>query len=207
MRQKLLIYGAGGLGREVLSLIRALPEWEAAGFVDDYAEKGKLLAGVPVIGGFESILENSYLVIAIGNPVHKALVVDKVKQKKVIFPSLIHPSAILQDKHSIQMGEGCIISAGSILTTDLQLGSHTLININVTIGHDCSIGDFCSVMPGVNIAGGVKIGNAVLIGSGANILNRMVIGEKSIIGMGAVVIANVDSDITVVGVPAKPISR
>jgi serine acetyltransferase len=62
-------------------------------------------------------------------------------------------------------------------------------------------------MPGVNIAGEVTVGEAVLIGSGANILNRIALGDRCRVGMGAVVINDVNRELTVVGVPAKPVRK
>ena len=35
MRTPIFIYGAGGLGREILSFMNQFEEWELAGFIDD----------------------------------------------------------------------------------------------------------------------------------------------------------------------------
>jgi sugar O-acyltransferase (sialic acid O-acetyltransferase NeuD family) len=206
MKKPLLIYGAGGLGREILSLVNALDEWEAVGFVDDSFAKGEIVSGLKVLGSFTDMVQNSdthHLVIAIGNPIVKENLALKMQQTKFVFPILRHPSAIVQSEASIRLGDGTIICAGCILTTNISVGKHVLINLNTTIGHDCSIGDFSSLMPGVNVSGDVNIGNNALIGAGANIINRITIGDNAIIGMGSVVIRSVSPNKTVVGVPAK----
>jgi sugar O-acyltransferase (sialic acid O-acetyltransferase NeuD family) len=208
MKEPILIYGAGGLGKEVLSLVRALEHFEPMGFIDDGLRKDTMVKGVRVLGGLDVL--NSFstpvnMVIAIGDPSAKSILVKMIDPSRVYFPVLIHPSVILQDEESIRCGEGSIITAGCILTTDISIGSHVLLNLNTTVGHDVAIGSYASVMTGVNIAGTVKIGDGVLIGSGSNIINGVTVGNFSKIGMGAVVIKDVESETTVVGVPARKV--
>lgn len=209
MRHPLLIYGAGGLGREVVSLIHALDNFDIIGFLDDGIQKDTFVKGIKVLGGFDALrlLDHPVnLILALGDPVSKIKLAKKIGPSRVRYPVLIHPSVILQDKATTGIGEGCIICAGSIFTTDIKIGDHVLVNLNCTLGHDTSVGDYSSIMPGVNLAGGVDIGESVLIGSGANILNRIKVGNNSKIGMGSVVIRDVDPGITVAGVPAKRIN-
>ena len=206
MKKELFIYGAGGLGKEILSLIKTLNDWTPVGFIDDGISKGTEVGGLKVLGGKDflfSLSKETHLILAIGDPQMKSAVVKSIKDKGFVYPVLIHPSAILQDKDSILLGEGSIITAGCVLTTNIRICNHVLINLNTTIGHDVHIGNFCSIMPGVNVAGEVILGDCVLVGSGANILNRMVVSDRSKVGMGAVVIHPVEPGTTVVGVPAK----
>lgn len=206
MKQPLFIYGAGGLGREIVSLVRNAGDWEPVGFIDDATPKDKLIKGLKVIGGIEALKfidGPRNIVLAMGDPIVKQRLVQTLVPYAAHYPVLIHPTAVLQDTASILIGEGSIIAAGCILTTDINVGSHVLVNLNSTIGHDARIGDYTSVMCGVNIAGEVTIGDSVMVGSGACILNRITIGNKSRVGMGAAVVKDVAPDITVVGVPAK----
>jgi sugar O-acyltransferase (sialic acid O-acetyltransferase NeuD family) len=210
MREALLIYGAGGLGREVLSLVNATDSYEVKGFLDDGISKGTFIKGVKVLGGCSELPffdQPINLVLALGSPSLKLALLKKINRSKVTFPILRHPSVVLQDASAIEIGEGTILCAGSILTTDIRIGSHVLINLNCTIGHGVHIGTASSIMPGVNIAGEVSVGAAVLIGSGANVINKVKLGDHSTIGMGSVVLRDVAEGITVVGAPAKPINR
>jgi sugar O-acyltransferase (sialic acid O-acetyltransferase NeuD family) len=207
MKKRIAIYGAGGLGREVLSLIHALDEWEPIGFIDDGKKKDSVVGGLPVLGGEETLsnVGDFHVVIAVGDPALKQQLSAKIRPDHC--PVLIHPLALLQNKQTIELGTGTIITAGCVLTTDIKIGKHTLLNLNSTVGHDCMIGDYCSLMPGVNLAGEVEVGEAVLIGAGSNVRNQIRIGDNSVVGMGSVVIQNVAANTTVAGVPAKPIQR
>jgi sugar O-acyltransferase (sialic acid O-acetyltransferase NeuD family) len=208
MKKPLLIYGAGGLGREILALLRSLPEWEPIGFIDDLQEPNTYIKDLEIVGDI-SVLKSMkypiYIVLAMGDPLIKKKVEAQLKEFAVQYPVLIHPSVILQDPTSIAIGTGCVIGAGSVLTTDIHIGNHVLINLNSTIGHDTKIGDYTSIMCGVNIAGEVNVGQSVLIGSGANILNRVSVGNNTQVGMGSVVLKDVSASVTVAGVPAKEI--
>src|SRR5882672_7416037 len=206
----LLIYGAGGLGREVLSLARTVKGFKPIGFLDDAVAPRTEINDLRVLGGVEVLQafhDPIHLVLALGDPLSKAAVVKRIDPARVVYPVLMHPSVILQDEYAIQVGEGTILCAGSVLTNDIVLGKHVLLNLKCTVGHDTRVGDFSSIMPGVNIAGQVTIGEAVLIGAGANIKNRVRIGDKSKIGMGAAVIHDIGPGVTAVGVPAKVVLR
>ena len=206
MKEPILIYGAGGLGKEILSLVRSLDHFEPVGFIDDSVKKGTVVKGIKVLGGVDFL--NSYsppvnMVVAVGDPSTKAMLIKMIDPSRVYYPVLIHPSVIIQEAGAVSIAGGTIIAAGCILTSDISIGAHVLINLNTTVGHDTTIGDFSSIMPGTNVAGSVQIDSGVLVGSGTNIMNGIHIGAFSRIGMGSVVIRDVASATTVAGVPAR----
>jgi sugar O-acyltransferase (sialic acid O-acetyltransferase NeuD family) len=204
------VFGAGGLGREVMALLKTLPEWKAIGYFDDGIEKGTRIGSHEVLGSKEELLRWSDkigVVLAIGDPLVKKQLSEYLKPAhQLSFPALIHPQALIMDTSCV-IGDGSILTAGCILTTQIQIGEHVLINLNATIGHDSVIGNFSSIMPGANVAGAVEIGEAVLIGSGANVLSEVKIGNGSVIGAGAVVNHSVGDHVTAVGIPARAIKR
>ncbi len=94
-----------------------------------------------------------------------------------------------------------------------QIGKKLMIDhgYGVVIGETAIIGNNCTIYHGVTLGGTGKnsikrhpeIGNNVMIGCGAKILGAIKIGDNAKIGANAVVIKNIESGKTVVGVPAK----
>ncbi len=207
---KIVIAGAGGFGREVLSLIRNInqvkPTFEVLGFVDDGVEKGTKIHEHQVLGGINELekLGTEGVVVAVGNTKMREKIISRLSAN-MLFPNIIHPLAIFQDTERIRIGQGNIICAGSIFTTDVRLGNFCIINLSCTIGHDAILGDFCSIMPGVNISGGAQLQNGVYVGTGARLIKATVLGSYSTVGAGAVVDVEVTANEIVVGVPARPI--
>ena len=212
--KNIAIFGAGGFGLEVAMLIEQINEgfntWELIGFFDDGIGRGKIINGYPVLGGVEELNKwnkKLFLVFALGHPMIKKAVCEKIKNKNISYPVLIHPNVIIGKRKYVTIGEGCIITAGNIITTNISIGKHVNLNLACTVGHETEIGDFSSFMPTCNISGKVQIGEATFWGTGAKIINGIRVGNNVIVGAGSVIIDNVNDDVTVAGVPAKIIKR
>ena len=99
----------------------------------------------------------------------------------------IHPGA--------KLGSGVFIDHGF----GVVIGETTIVGNNVVMFHGVTLG-------GTGKEKGKRhptIGNNVFIGSGAKILGNIKIGDNSKVGANAVVLNDVDSNTTVVGIPAK----
>lgn len=202
MKEKIVIVGAGGFGREVFALIDK-DIFEVAGFIDNVNDT-RLPA--PVLGD-DSIIpylksrQISHVCIAIGNMQVRRKLFDIVRKAGLLLPSVIHKSATVLT--SIPTGKGIIAYPGVIVMNDCSIGEGVLLNSGVTLGHDVSIGDFSNINPGAHVAGHVKIGQNTMIGIGASIRENINIGNRVIAGAGSVIINNVPDDTIVYGVPAK----
>jgi len=210
-RLSLAIYGAGGLGRELSTWIRHQPGYAFIGFIDDFVPAQARIGRDAVLGGLDALNRLTgdgtlNLIVAIGDPKVKAEICEDLSRYPIVFPAMIHPSVIMDDRESILIGEGTVITAGCVLTSDIVLGRHVLLNLNTTVGHDTRIGDFTSIMRGTQISGRVNIGERVLIGTGVCLLNEVSIGMESKIGAGAVVTRDIPPQCTAVGIPAKPLT-
>lgn len=204
------VFGAGGFGREVRWLIDDInsrrPMWDFIGYFDDEAPRHDV-APDHYLGTTEALNQWSEplaVVLAVGTPLTKRLIVQRVSSRLLHFPTLVHPSCSLGIATE-SIGEGSIVCAGTIITVDVQIGRHVILNLGCTVGHDTIIGDYSAFMPTVNISGEVVIGEAVYVGTGASIVNRVEIGEGTVVGAGAVVVKSLPAYCTAVGSPARPV--
>lgn len=206
------IIGAKDFASEVLCLLNNINDasdgvlWCVKGFVDN-SGKGEF-ANLPVITDeqFLGLDEQRAVAIGIGNPTVRAKIVSQYAgHKKITYPNLIHPRALIQDPGTVRFGCGNIICAGSILTTNIHIGDHNVINLSCTVGHDVVLGSNNIINPAVNVSGSVLIEDNCFVGTGAQILQGLKIGQGASVGAGAVVVKNVESKSTVVGVPARKI--
>lgn len=199
------------MGREAQWLIDDInkknPEWEFIGYFDDDFSKAKNVDPLFFLGGINELntyKEALYIVIAIGNPLTKKSIAEKISNPLVQYPILIHPSVSISQKN-ISMGEGTMICAGCIVTVDIEMGRHVLINVGTVVCHDSQLGDYVSIMPSVNISGEVIIGEAAYLGTGTKVIQQISIGAGAILGAGSVVTSSIPSNCTAVGVPARPV--
>ena len=213
----IVILGAAGFAKQVAFLIecinRALTqaEWNILGYIDADPEKiGTYNGKYPIIGDEDYLIayeRTIYAVVGIGTPSIIRRIHEKLhRYDHIQFPNLIHPNVVM-DIERIHLGEGNIICAGNILTTDISIGSCNILNKNSAYGHDIVIGDYCVFNSGLNMSGGVRVGDGCLIGAGATVLQYLTIGAGATVGAGAVVTKDVEPGLTVVGVPAKPLRR
>ena len=205
----IVIYGASGLGKEILQLLKLINKknkcWNILGFIDDN-KNIKNINGYPVIGGieyFENIASCS-VVIAISNPDQKKNLIDKIinYNKDHKFPNVIHPNVNFDFKCN-QIGVGNIFTEGCILTSNIEIGNYNTFNTRTTIGHDVYIENFNNINPNVQISGNVRIGSFNFIAVNSVILQGIKIGNNNHIGACSLVIRNLKNDMKVFGIPAQ----
>lgn len=176
--EKIVIIGAGGFGREVKFLIDRINScnktYELLGFYDDADNLNKYINGLPLLGNVDELLNRNDSVavaLGIGIPETKQKIVNRLKNKNYDFPILIDPSAVIGHDH-VNLGQGTIICAGNIITSNIEIGDFVTLNLSCTIGHDTEIKSYSSFMPSVNISGEVFINKAVYVGTGAKLLTN-----------------------------------
>jgi acetyltransferase-like isoleucine patch superfamily enzyme len=124
---------------------------------------------------------------------------------------LLYPDVHLETQGNarIELGDGVVISRGT----------HIVAVAGVTIGKGSMIGEYTSIRDANHtrdpdrpirdsghVAKPIEIGHEVWLGRGVAVLGGVMIGDKATVGANAVVTREVPAGVTVVGIPAMPIS-
>ncbi|MFH2135433.1 MAG: acetyltransferase [Pseudomonadota bacterium] len=207
-----ILLGAGGHAKVLIDAMR-LQSVEILGIVDVNSDnKGKMLMGVPVIGGDEELIQYApqqiRLVNGIGSVRVSSLrreVFETLKNKGYQFERVIHPSSIIAG--DVELSEGVQIMAGAVIQAGSKVSANTIINTRASIDHDCLIGRHVHISPGATLSGGIVVGEDAHVGTGAVVIQGIQIGQHSLVAAGAVVTRNVLNNVTVAGVPARELKR
>jgi sugar O-acyltransferase (sialic acid O-acetyltransferase NeuD family) len=191
------IIGAGGFGREVYWSLNPVERNKTVFFVDDSYWDNTDEKILP-LSLFES--DKYEIVVAIANSNHRERIVNTLPKNTKYFTH-IHPTAQIHGT-DVEIGEGSIICAGTIITTNVKIGKHAHLNLITTIGHDCVIGDYFTTAPGVQISGNENIGDRVYFGTRSCIKEKLTICDDVIVGMNAGVVNNITESGVYVGTPA-----
>jgi sugar O-acyltransferase (sialic acid O-acetyltransferase NeuD family) len=205
--KNLAILGAGGHGKVAADIAEQLG-WNVHFFDAAYPEVAHC-GHWDVVGDETSLVEhaNKYdaIFIAIGNNFIRETKQKQFKALGLNITSLISPDAILSDH--IEIGDGVLIVANACVNIDSTIADGVIINTGANIDHDNSIGAFTHISPGVNLAGETTIGQRCWIGIGSSVIHQINISDDVMVGAGAVIINDVPANVTLVGCPARIVSK
>ncbi len=99
-------------------------------------------------------------------------------------PNIIHPSVIDQ---TLEIGEGNIIGAGTVLAPFTKIGSGNVFFDLSFMAHNVTLGDFNLLTANVTPLGNCVIGSHCYIGGGSTINNKVVLADYTLVGANAFV--------------------
>jgi len=108
-------------------------------------------------------------------------------------------------ENDVEIGANVCIDRGTLKNT--TIGKGTKIDNLVHIAHNARIGKNCSIVANSLVAGSCHLEDNVHVSMSVTIRDNVKIGKNAILGMGSVITKNVPPNVTVIGVPAKPITN
>ncbi len=206
--------GAGGHAKILVEILRKRGGWELAGFTDRREDlRGSMFQGVRVLGDDRLLpelraqgIEGAFVGVGAIRDVrvrkHLFLLAESHGFEMV---TLVSPQAYVAP--SARLGRGVAVLPGAVVNSDVELGDNVTVYSGTIVEHDCVICDHVHLSPGAALGGGVRVEPEAFVGIGACIIQGIRIGSRAVVGAGAAVIRDVEPGCTVVGVPARVVSR
>jgi sugar O-acyltransferase (sialic acid O-acetyltransferase NeuD family) len=209
MSHEVIIFGAGGMAREVYEWSFRNGDKSSIGDVVGYS------SDLGVTPEFEAFTGLSFIdikaamasypgvrvLLCIGDPITRKRVAKTIIEIGAELHTFIHPSALVAE--SAQIGAGTVVYPFVVVSSNARVGQGCVINSYTGVGHDVTMGDFCVVSAQVDLTGSVQLGEGVFIGSGARVLPKKKIGAYSKIGAGVTVIRSLVAHSVVLPEPNK----
>ena len=212
-KRPLIIWGSGGQARVLCELVKG-QQFEPVAFIDRNIVKSPI-EGVVVLRDAEDLgnwirtcgpLNDPAGALAIGWVSEERLVLGRrLEELGIDLVTLIHDTAWVA--HDAIIERGCQILAGARICAGARVQANSIVNTGASIDHDSVVGEGCHIGPGVIVTGEVTIGRNAFLGAGSIVLPRLHVADGAMVGAGAVVTRDVGIGDTVVGVPARPLSK
>lgn len=205
--KKLIIIGAGGMGRTIysnaLESVGYGAEFSIKGFLDDNL---KALDGYPnyppIIGTIKDYVpsKDDVFVSSIGGSARRPCM-EEIIRRGGEFMELIHQTARIYT--NVRLGKGNFIGAYTVIGNDAVVGDYNMIQSYTVIGHDAKIGSWNRIDTHVTCVGGVIVEDNTNIHTSAVISHKVVVENGAHVGACSFVIRKVKAGTTVMGNPAK----
>lgn len=189
MEKKLLVFGASGHAKDVISTAKSLGYGTFQLVTTD---------GSSNLNEFDALKESALnpaefrdwdCIAAIGNNQHRQRFFERY-QAELNFVSILSPLAWVAPSATI--GKGTYLGAFASIGPDTSIGIACIINNHSIVGHDAKVGDLSQLGPRVCLSGHVELGQSVFVGAGASFNNGsyeepLIVADRVYIGMGCLI--------------------
>ncbi|MBC1231230.1 hypothetical protein HB816_12270 [Listeria booriae] len=196
--ESLIIIGDGGHSKMVQNIVRESGTYQLTEVWDDKYREPVARDGVVYtsldgqLQGLTQMNADATFFVAIGdNDIRKKIARTLALAGKK-FAVIIHPTAFVEA--TVEIGEGSLVMAGSIIQANTVLGKHVIVNSGATVEHDISVGNFVHFAPGSVVTGGCTVADNVLVGAGSVVVPNISIGANVVVGAGSTLTRNIESN-------------
>ena len=197
-----VVLGAGGHGKSVLSVLRVLGR-RVVGLLDDAQDTwGTQVLGAPVLGGLNTLPEYAAcdVVHGIGDNRLRRELVERSPGARWL--TVVDPGARVDP--SARVGRGTVVFFGAFIGPDAVVGAHAIVSVHSMVGHDAVIGELAQLAPGVQVGGGAHVGAEAMLAMGSVVCPGVSVGARCTLGAGAVALRELPEECLAVGIPARP---
>lgn len=206
----LILLGAGGHA-SVVAESAAAAGWCVAGYcaAEPTREVGCAALAGPWFGPVEDPKAEALRLLAAGARVHAAIGDARVREQWCRrfgvekLASVVHPGTWVSPSAAI--APGSYIGAFAVVNATAMIGIASIINTGAIVEHGVRVGAYAHCAPRSTVAGLAEIGDRALVGAGAVVLPFVKVGNDSVVAAGAVVHRDVGANVTVAGIPARPL--
>lgn len=204
------IYGAHGLAQEVNIIATKINEiehrWTEIIYIDDINNL-KEIDGQRVmrINDIVKLYEELEVTIAVGEPMLRNKLYERVKALNISLPILVHPGVYIDT--TTKLGRGVTICEGVTITCNVSIGDNTFVHPHAVIGHDIKVGKHCVIGSNSQIGGASVLGDNVYMGFLSGVKEKISIGNDVICSAGAIVFRNLPDNVIAMGNPARIIRK
>ena len=213
-RKKIIIFGAGGHHKVILSELKKLNDFNVLAII---GKEGNIVKSdapenetysLQELDKLSSLIDsNTYGIVAVGFNYLRQKIVDDVSKnlKNLKWATIISKDSIVSPDVSID--EGSVVVSGSIVNTHTKIGKHCIINTGSCIEHENIFDDYVSCGPKVTTGGNVKIKSSSFIGMRSVIQHKISIGKNTVIGANSFVNSDCGDNMIYYGNPAEFIRK
>lgn len=202
---RLIVVGAGGHARAVISVIQETEAWDVACVVDlNYSGADEEILGVGVTGDLNRQLSHfrpNGVFIAVGDNTVRAEVWQRLQPTGVELPAIISESAVVAK--TAVVGPGSFVAPLAFVGPECVVGENCIVNSGAVFEHESKLGSHAHLGPQSTVAGRCELGDFVFLGMGACVLPNLEIRSETTIGANATVTRSIQQSGIYVGTPAR----
>jgi acetyltransferase-like isoleucine patch superfamily enzyme len=197
---RIALIGAGLGATQVIDILRAAGSGVAVAIVDDdVARWADEVMGVPVVGGFQRLVElfeagaydQAIVSISTSVPVRTRLR-EALSAHGIPLANAIDPSARIAA--DVSFGSGNIVCAHCHFGVGTVVGDNNFLSAYNSFDHHNKLGSDISTGPAIATSGLVTLGDRVRLGTGIYIEPHVHLGDDVQVASGSVIVASVPAN-------------